>query len=132
MPKLIIKDIDPELNGSYEFKIERFKNSELRLIKQQAGVRAGELSAAFKAGDNDLIVCIALIVLVRSGKGDAEDLAEVLWNAESGQIDLDFSEEAKAEQAELDAVPPPNEPATGGGSDSTTSGSTIVSGAGSR
>ena len=45
-----------------------FTNRELHLIKQIAGVRAGELFDAMEVGDNDLVVALAHIAVKRAGR----------------------------------------------------------------
>lgn len=109
MSKLIIRDISPDLNGEYEYELGKFKNRELHFIKQETGVRAGEMVQAFRAGDNDLLVAIAAVVLARHGKGDPHDIIEVLWDADTGGIDF---EEPKSEE---DKLPPVNAPGDGDG-----------------
>ncbi len=46
---------------------EEFTYGELSLIKRVAGVRVKELGAALEAGDTDVIVALAMIVLKRAG-----------------------------------------------------------------
>ncbi len=106
MPILKIEGVPP-LDGDYDLDIETFTNRELHIIKQEAGVRAGEIADAFGAGDNDLLVAITLIVLRRAGKGEVAQLRDLVWDAPAGSVTLDLTEE---EQAEEDAVPPAVEP----------------------
>lgn len=84
-------------DGEYEFDPINYTNKELHTVKRIAGVRAGEIEAAFAAGDNDLIVAFAVLALERSGKAIHE---EVLWNAKVGSIEFDVSD------VEADADPP--------------------------
>lgn len=105
MPILRIDGVPP-FDGDYEFDTT-FTNQELHLIKQETGVRAGELVEALLAGDTDLVVAIAAILLRRSGKGDPRTTLPLLWEATVGLITLDFSKEI----AEDDALPPANGPA---------------------
>jgi hypothetical protein len=79
----------PGFDGSYEIDFGRFTNRELHVIKQLAGVRLGELSDAFAAGDNDVLLAIAKIAVKRAGK-DIPD--ELLWEAEMGSITFDVSD----------------------------------------
>ena len=72
-------------NGEYDLDASYFTNKELHTIKKLAGVRAGEIQAAFAAGDNDLIVALAAIALERNGKAVHE---QVLWDAKVGCIML--------------------------------------------
>jgi hypothetical protein len=112
MPTLKIEGV-PQLDGEYELDISRFTNWELHLIKQETqtdgrpGVRANEIEEAFAAGDNDLLVAIALIILQRAGRGELRQNKSLLWGADAGAITFDLTEE---EKAEADAVPPESEP----------------------
>lgn len=118
MPILKVKGVPP-LDGDYDLDITSFTNRELHLIKQETGVRAGEIEEAFGAGDNDLLVAITLIVLQRAGKGDVAQLRDVVWDAEAGSVQFDLTDEEK-KAAEDDARPPESEPATTGGASETT------------
>ena len=113
MPTLKIEGVS-RLDGEYPLDITSFTNRELHLIKQESGVRAGEIEEAFGAGDNDLIVVIALIVLQREGKGQAAQIKDALWDAEAGAITFDFSDLEEEE----DALPPADEPPASGSNDS--------------
>jgi hypothetical protein len=112
MPTLKIEGV-PQLDGEYELDISRFTNWELHLIKQETqtdgrpGVRANEIEEAFAAGDNDLLVAIALIILQRAGRGELRQNKNLLWGADAGSITFDLTED---EKAEVDAVPPESEP----------------------
>lgn len=92
------------VDGEYELDASYFTNRELHLIKKEASVRAGEVSDALEAGDNDLFVVLAYIALQRAGRGDMP--IDVLWDMEAGKITFDFSEE----EQEADALPPESEP----------------------
>ncbi len=98
MAKLIIEQV-PGADGEYSFDFDErgFTNGELHLIKTQTGVRAGEIEDAFSAGDNDLMVALALIVLKRNAKLIP---AEALWDAPAGCLTFEMPD------AEDDAVPP--------------------------
>lgn len=97
MDKIVITGI-AGYDGEYPFDATYFTNKELHTIKRIAGVRAGEIQAAFVAGDNDLIVAFAVLALERNGKALHE---EVLWNAHVGCI------EAQLGEREDDAADPP-------------------------
>ena len=101
MPKVRIES-NTTLAGEYELDTTYFTNRELHIIKKESGVRAGELGAALEAGDNDLIVALALIALQRNGKMTSSS-AESLWDLPAGRIILDASDED-----EVDASPPEN------------------------
>jgi hypothetical protein len=96
MHKIVITGIGRLYDGSYDFDGSYFTNKELHTIKRMAGIRAGEMDAAFAAGDNDLVVAIAAIALERNGKDFHED---ALWNAKVGCIEAIMD-------AEEDADPP--------------------------
>lgn len=112
MPKLIITDI-AGLNGEYDFGLASFTNRELHLIKQESGVRAGELGEAFAARDNDLLVALAMITLQRAGKGDISQFKDLLWDADAGKITFDLTDEEKAEAKQEEMLPPPSAPDAG-------------------
>lgn len=88
MNRLIVKGVDG-LDGTYEFEeFENFTNRELRRIKLLTGLRVGEFEDAFRAGDNDMIVGLATVILERMGKEVDSDL---LWDAEAGQLIIEFA-----------------------------------------
>lgn len=121
MAKLKIENIDG-LEGEYEFDPSYFTNRELHLIKRETGIRAGELQDAVEAGDNDLVVTLAYIALLRAGKKLPN--ADMLWDASAGTITLDLEEEGEAEG-------PPSPPPSGLGNDDTDSEPRPTSGDGS-
>lgn len=96
MDKIKIEGVLP-YDGEYDLDVSYFTNRELNIIKRLSGVRAGELDEAFGAGDNDLIVALAVIALRRAGKTAAED---AIWDAPSGKITF------VADEVEADADPP--------------------------
>jgi len=63
-----------------------FTNGELHLIKQVAGIRAGEFEDALEAGDNDLLVALASVAVRRNGT--ARPTLEELWDMDAGLISL--------------------------------------------
>lgn len=90
------------LDGVYEFDrddlLGAMTNRELHRIKVMAGVRAGEIQDALAAGDNDVLVALAAIILTQRGKQVDDDL---LWDAPAG-AGLVW----KFEESEADADPP--------------------------
>lgn len=100
--KIVIEGIPP-YDGEHEIDFSYFTNRELNIIKRLAGVRSGELDEALAAGDNDLVVALAVIALRRNGKQVVED---VIWDAPTGRIDLVV---APREDDDAD-VPPPSAP----------------------
>ena len=121
MAKIVIRDI-PGLNGEYDLDLGRFRNDELRLIKKEAGVRAGEIEEAMRALDNDLVISFALIALKRAGK-DVPPSA--LWEADVGSVSMDFSDEEADDVDPPAQGSPPSEPVNGESS-STSSSSALV------
>lgn len=114
MDKLIVEGI-PALNGVYEFDITELlalgapgalTNREGHRIKMMSGVRVGELMDALEAGDNDVVIALAAIVMTRKGKRVDEEL---LWDAPiGGGVTLDIATRVE----EGDAEDPPAEAAT--------------------
>lgn len=88
---------------------DEFTYRELGIIKRIAGVRAGELMAALIAGDTDIVVALAIIVMRRAGKRVDED---ALLDGELGSIELHSDDEG-------DENDPPDAVADGDGSDET-------------
>ena len=88
MDKLVIEGIPP-YDGTYEFTLDGFTNRELHRIKKLTGLRAGEFEDAFSALDNDMVVALAVVILERSGQTVKDD---ILWDAEAGDIRLEFGE----------------------------------------
>ena len=116
MPILKVEGVPP-LDGVYDLDVSSFNGTELHIIKQETetakrpGVRAGELLDALAAGDNDLLLAFALIVLRRAGKGEPAVLRGVVWEAPPGAVTVDFSEAEKAAmEAEEVGSPPVSEP----------------------
>lgn len=68
-----------------------FTNRELHLVKQIAGVRAGELGDALEHRDNDVIVALAHIALRRAGR--TRPTLEELWEMPAGEIDVGVPED---------------------------------------
>lgn len=89
MDKLVVTGLG-KLDGEYDCNLgemlslgspEALTNREGHRIKQMSGVRAGELDDALEAGDNDVMLALAAIVLSRAGKTFDDD---VLWDAPMG------------------------------------------------
>ena len=113
MDKLVIAEVHPALDGEYELDVSGFTNFELHTIKKATGLTAGDLGEAYERLDNDVIVAMALVVLLREGKivsrqpWNSQEL-DALWKAPVGSIHL-LSED----EEEVDASPPelaPTEP----------------------
>lgn len=123
------------LDGTYEFDVVemltigapgQLTNREAHRIKVMSGVRAGELEDALNAGDSDVTVSLAAIVLTRNRKRVDEEL---LWDAPLGSgLRFEF---ADREQKGGDGDPPTEttsdlppasvEPGTNGGGSSSQS-----------
>lgn len=92
----------------HEFGISPpFTNRELHLIKQIAGVRAGELFDAMEAGDNDLVVALAHLAIKRAGRN--QPTLDMLWDMAPGEIEIHNPAQ------ESNGVPPTSTPTSGGG-----------------
>lgn len=96
MTKLKIEGVHPLLDGEYELDESYFTNRELHAVKKLTGITAGRLEEAFADLDNDVVVALAMVALMRSGKvssrtpWDSEEV-DALWDAKTGKISLDFS-----------------------------------------
>lgn len=84
--KLIVKGLGA-IDGEYEFDLYELlgigtstslTNRELHRIKEMTGVRAGELIESLAAGDNDVVVGLAAVILTRNRRAFTDDL---LWDA---------------------------------------------------
>lgn len=124
--KLIVKGLG-RLDGEYEFDFagmlgigtpDSLTNREGHRIKTMSGVRAGELEDALIAGDNDVLVAFAAIILARAGKTVNE---EQLWDAPMGS-GVQFDLETREAEEEDDADSPP--PETGEDETDTSDGGT--------
>jgi hypothetical protein len=121
--KIVISGIKG-YDGEYEFDASYFTNRELHRIKQMSGVRAGEILAAFAAGDNDLVVAVAAIALERNGKAVHE---AALWDAKVGSIEVQLG----AADEEEDALPPAPAPEDSGSESAKPASSGLTSNDGS-
>jgi len=103
--KLEIGGIAP-YDGEYDLDFDGapFTNREWHTIKQLSGVRAGEFLDSLAAGDNDLVVALAVIACQRSGRFSIVQ-ADPFWDATTGRIKVDV------EEPEADAGPPARKPA---------------------
>lgn len=86
--KLVVKGL-AHLDGEYEFDLYELlgigtatslTNRELHRIKVMTGIRAGELLDSLAAGDNDVVVALAAVILTRRGKTFDENR---LWDAQA-------------------------------------------------
>ena len=126
MDRLIVKGLG-RLDGTYEFDFGdllgigtpgSLTNREGHRIKTMSGVRAGELQDALIAGDNDVLLALAAIILARKGKVVDE---QALWDAPMGSgIDFDLSglEAEEDPPAEPAATPETEQQSTSGGGSS--------------
>lgn len=88
--KIVIDGV-PLFDGAYELDdtASPFKMSDLTVIKNVSGVRAGELNEALEAGDSDVMVALAVIALIRAGAvrfEQARKTADILLDAPLGAI----------------------------------------------
>jgi hypothetical protein len=107
MAILKIQDVHPQTDGEYEIDLAGLNGREAHLIKQVSGVRLGEIAEALGAGDYDVVVAIAKIVLDRAGK---DVPVAALLEAPIGKITVDLTPAADEEDAER----PPDSPALSG------------------
>lgn len=128
--KLIVKGLGPKLDGEYPCNLtsmllestpHTLTNREGHRVKVMSGVRAGELWEAMSAGDNDVLLALAAVVLTRAGKDFEEDM---LWDAPMGS-GVAFEVEEREEEADEEDPPAeesePPEPDGGETSSSETS-----------
>ena len=108
---LIVKGI-PGLDGEYPCNLtdmaleglpESLTNREGHRVKVMSGVRAGELLEALNAGDNDVFLAFAAIILTRNGKRFDEG---VLWDAPMGVgVTFDIAPRTEGEDDEDPRMP---------------------------
>lgn len=125
--KIIIKGIGG-IDGEYDLDIgamldfghpETLTQGEAHKIKKATGLRLGELEDAVDAGDSDMVIAFATVVLDRAKK--RYDI-ESLWDAPLGSIVLEADEESvegdDADPLSLGAKNESSEPSdrNGGGS----------------
>lgn len=123
MDKLIIAEVRAEIDGEYDLDLQGFTHYELHAIKKATELTAGDLSDAYERMDQDIIIAMALVVLMREGKITGKPWLspelKMLWSAPIGTIYLQSADE------EADADPPaeaPDEPASESASRSESSG----------
>lgn len=96
MDKFVVTGI-PAFNGDYPVDISSFTMRELQIIKRMSGVRAGELSEAFSAGDTTLILAVAVIAVRRSGK-NWEVFEQIAWESDLDCIAFVSEDEEAADK----------------------------------
>lgn len=115
MDKFVIQGI-PSFDGDYPIELGGWTMRELHIIKRISGVRGGEMSEAFKAGDTDLMLAMAVIAVRRNNR-DWEAFEKHAW--ETDAIAITFvdgdQEEAAGEPVPLTLAP---SDATGNSNDS--------------
>jgi hypothetical protein len=113
MPSVVIAEVRAELDGEYELDSAGFTNFELHAIKRLCGLAAGDFADAFARRDNDMLMALGMVALMRAGRivgrtpWTSPEVA-ALWDAPVGSITVTDDEEA-------DAVPPavtPEQPAS--------------------
>jgi len=110
---LVVKGVPP-FDGDYPLDFSAgLTNGELHKIKEFTGIRAGELTAAMEAGDSDLTVAFAWILLTRAGHRVPID---TLWDAPPNAFDVIGEDDPE----EGDVRPPDS--LTPGGSQSSSDG----------
>lgn len=83
-----------------------FTNRELHLIKQIAGVRAGEIFDALEGGDSDVLVALAHIGVRRNGT--ARPSLDELWDLDAGVIEFAEVEAESVDPTPADSTPLPD------------------------
>lgn len=106
MDKIVVDGI-PAFNGEYPIDLEAFTMRELQIIKRMSGVRAGELSEAFAAGDSDLILAIAVIAVRRNGR-QWEAFEKLAWDVDLAKITFVGDEESEVADEADPLTPTPN------------------------
>lgn len=122
--KLVIKGIEG-LDGEYPCNVgemayeglpSSLTNREGHRVKVMSGVRAGELWESLVAGDNDVLIAFAAVILTRRGKRFDES---VLWDAPMGTaVSFDIAKLPKAEESGEEDPPMPaasGQPESNGG-----------------
>jgi hypothetical protein len=99
MSKFVVTGM-PAFNGEYPFEIESFTMRELQIIKRISGLRTNELDEAIEAGDNTLMLALAVIAVRRNGR-EWEAFEKLAWESEVGDISLEVDEEVADEAAPL-------------------------------
>lgn len=104
--KLIVAGLNG-LDGEYDFSLislltigspDALTGREVHNLKVMTGIRMGELEDALSAGDNDVMLGLAAIVMRRHGRTFADDQ---VWDAPIGSFGFELA------AVEDDAVPPP-------------------------
>lgn len=116
MPKLIVNlgqnGTKHPLDGEYECRLDNFNLAELHEIKRISGVRGGEIAEALIAGDTDLVLAIAVVILRREGRSPD---VESLWQTEAGGIILQvFDDEPGEDEGDPPDGPPSDNESPGG------------------
>lgn len=108
MSKFVVTGM-PAFNGEYPFEIESFTMRELQIIKRISGLRTNELDEAIAAGDNTLMLALAVIAVRRNGR-EWEAFEKLAWESEVGDISLvvDEDEEVADEAAPLTPAKQPD------------------------
>lgn len=97
----------PGFQGEYEVDQGAFNMGDLRLIKRVAGVRAGELDEALKAGDVDVLIAIAIIALKKSGHPHWEAFDKAIDDAPLDPPPISYIGGEDDEEANEAAANPP-------------------------
>lgn len=116
--KVTIKGIKP-YDGEYTLDLSAFTNGEYRRIKKMSGYTLAEFPDAIKRVDTDWITAIGAVAAGRDHGGVQEEL---FWNAETGSIIVDFSDERveDGDVADPPTTPEPVTPSTPSGESSST------------
>ena len=121
MDSIVIEGIKP-YDGRYEFDLSasEFTVREWGWVKRYSGYMPMTVEDGFKGADPELFGCFALIALLRAGKVDRDDVAEVMDRILDAPFasTIRFESDTPAADVEDDAGPPrsssrPSTPSSG-------------------
>ena len=108
MPKVLVHDIHPQVDGEYPLvTVDDWSYDEWHRIKKLTGLKVSDFIRANddEEADADVLLALATISCERAGKQNPEKL---LRNGKLGQIEVIPDEEPAEDEAS-----PPEEPSTG-------------------
>lgn len=133
LSRLVIPEDGPEggyrrFAGEYEIvKVDEMTTRELRVIKNQTGLRAGELADAFAAGDADALNAITAVPLMRTERWKTDEIWDELLDVTVVKIAAWLGLDIETEEG-ADAGPPAVTTTGGGESKSSTGNGHVTSG----
>lgn len=118
--KLTIKGIQP-YDGEYTLNIGELTNGEYRRIKAMSGYTLVEYPDAIKRVDTDWITALGAVAAARQ-HGLVEE--SIFWDATTGKITVDFSDEEPEGVADPPTIPATGTPSTPSGESSSSDSAT--------